>query len=51
MSEIAPTLIQPILGVTAALFSIWVGQAFSLVGSALTQFVLVWWITVLQIAT
>lgn len=26
-------------------FSIWFGQAFSLVGSALTQFVLVWWIT------
>lgn len=26
-------------------FTIWTGQAFSLVGSALTQFVLVWWIT------
>jgi DHA3 family macrolide efflux protein-like MFS transporter len=26
-------------------FSIWVGQAFSLLGSALTQFVLLWWIT------
>ncbi len=26
-------------------FAIWSGQAFSLVGSALTQFVLVWWIT------
>jgi hypothetical protein len=26
-------------------FSIWLGQAFSLVGSALTQFVLLWWIT------
>lgn len=25
-------------------FSIWVGQAFSLVGSALTQFLLMWWI-------
>lgn len=26
-------------------WSIWIGQAFSLVGSALTQFVMVWWIT------
>lgn len=26
-------------------WAIWVGQAFSLVGSALTQFVMVWWIT------
>lgn len=26
-------------------WSIWVGQAFSLIGSALTQFVLIWWIT------
>ncbi len=26
-------------------WSIWVGQALSLVGSALTQFVLIWWIT------
>lgn len=26
-------------------FAIWTGQAFSLVGSALTQFVLIWWIT------
>lgn len=26
-------------------FSIWIGQAVSLTGSALTQFVLIWWIT------
>jgi len=26
-------------------FSIWLGQAISLIGSSLTQFVLVWWIT------
>ena len=26
-------------------FAIWTGQAFSLIGSALTQFVLIWWIT------
>jgi MFS transporter, DHA3 family, macrolide efflux protein len=26
-------------------WTIWLGQAFSLVGSALTQFVLMWWIT------
>lgn len=29
----------------ARFLTIWTGQAFSLVGSALTQFVLVWWIT------
>ncbi len=27
-------------------FTIWGGQAFSLVGSALVQFALVWWLTV-----
>jgi DHA3 family macrolide efflux protein-like MFS transporter len=26
-------------------WSIWIGQALSLIGSALTQFVLIWWIT------
>ncbi len=26
-------------------FTIWIGQALSLIGSALTQFVLLWWIT------
>lgn len=26
-------------------FAIWMGQAFSLIGSSLTQFVLMWWIT------
>jgi len=26
-------------------FTIWTGQALSMIGSALTQFVLVWWIT------
>ena len=26
-------------------FLIWTGQALSLIGSALTQFVLLWWIT------
>ncbi len=26
-------------------FAIWTGQAFSLIGSSLTQFVLIWWIT------
>ena len=29
----------------ARFWTIWLGQAFSLIGSALTQFVLVWWIT------
>jgi DHA3 family macrolide efflux protein-like MFS transporter len=26
-------------------FTIWIGQAFSLLGSALVQFALVWWLT------
>ena len=26
-------------------FAIWTGQAFSLVGSALVQFALIWWLT------
>jgi len=26
-------------------FSIWTGQAFSLLGSALVQFALIWWLT------
>src|SRR5215211_5008471 len=26
-------------------FTIWIGQAFSLVGSALVQFALIWWLT------
>jgi MFS transporter, DHA3 family, macrolide efflux protein len=29
----------------AKFFTIWTGQAFSLVGSALVQFALVWWMT------
>jgi len=29
----------------AAFFTIWTGQAFSLVGSALVQFALIWWLT------
>ena len=29
----------------AAFFAIWTGQAFSLVGSALVQFALIWWLT------
>ncbi|MCU0500205.1 MAG: MFS transporter, partial [Anaerolineae bacterium] len=30
---------------TASFFPIWVGQAFSLIGSMLAQFALVWWLT------
>ncbi|NLX43208.1 MAG: cation:proton antiporter, partial [Chloroflexi bacterium] len=26
-------------------FTIWAGQAFSLIGSSLVQFALVWWLT------
>ena len=26
-------------------FTIWIGQAFSLFGSALVQFALIWWLT------
>ncbi|GAB4124139.1 MAG: MFS transporter [Roseiflexaceae bacterium] len=42
---------QPTSGIAAGqpwrlrFWSIWLGQALSLVGSALTQFVLIWWIT------
>ncbi|MCI0477356.1 MAG: MFS transporter, partial [Anaerolineales bacterium] len=50
MNEANELATQPVMGVTNAerwqprFFSIWVGQAFSLVGSALTQFLLMWWI-------
>ncbi|MFC0220397.1 MFS transporter [Pseudochelatococcus lubricantis] len=40
----APT-IDPGLGWQVRFWSIFVGQALSLIGSALTQFVLLWWIT------
>jgi len=32
-------------GWAAKFFAIWTGQAFSLFGSALVQFALIWWIT------
>lgn len=50
MNEANELAQQPVIAVTNAdrwqprFFSIWVGQAFSLVGSALTQFLLMWWI-------
>jgi len=31
---------------TRRFFTVWVGQAFSLLGSNLVQFALVWWLTV-----
>ncbi len=39
------TTVDPSSRWRARFWTIWVGQAFSLVGSALTQFVLLWWIT------
>lgn len=36
---------KPPEGWAAKFFTIWTGQAFSLVGSALVQFALVWWLT------
>ena len=36
---------QAIMGWRPRFFSIWTGQAFSLVGSSLVQFALVWWLT------
>lgn len=51
MSELTTTPLPKEFVITDAdnwqprFFSIWVGQAFSLFGSALTQFVLLWWIT------
>jgi DHA3 family macrolide efflux protein-like MFS transporter len=46
MSEI-PAYSQPDPGPrwAAKFFTIWTGQAFSLLGSALVQFALVWWLT------
>lgn len=45
-SAASPTPISPISERWAAkFFIIWSGQAFSLVGSALVQFALVWWMT------
>jgi DHA3 family macrolide efflux protein-like MFS transporter len=45
-SSAAPTPIPPILENWAPkFFTIWTGQAFSLIGSALVQFALVWWMT------
>jgi DHA3 family macrolide efflux protein-like MFS transporter len=43
----APTVtgIQPTDNWKPRFFTIWTGQALSLIGSALTQFVLLWWIT------
>jgi DHA3 family macrolide efflux protein-like MFS transporter len=35
---------MPTYGVRSFLI-VWMGQAFSLLGSALTQFALVWWLT------
>ncbi len=52
--ETAMTTATPAQAVTGAdpnsnwkprFFAIWTGQAFSLIGSSLTQFVLIWWIT------
>jgi MFS transporter, DHA3 family, macrolide efflux protein len=49
-----PEIVQPAAPAVAGVsdgpwrlrfWSIWIGQALSLVGSALTQFVLLWWIT------
>jgi DHA3 family macrolide efflux protein-like MFS transporter len=29
----------------ARFFTIWIGQAFSMVGSAMVRFALIWWLT------
>jgi MFS transporter, DHA3 family, macrolide efflux protein len=39
------TLAEPGPGWAPKFFTIWTGQAFSLIGSALVQFALVWWLT------
>ncbi len=44
LSPSTPTLPSPARW-AAKFFTIWTGQAFSLVGSALVQFALVWWMT------
>lgn len=38
--------IQPSSNWKWSFFTIWIGQAFSLLGSGLVQFVLVWWLTI-----
>lgn len=49
--DATPQMQEPFSGILpgerwqARFFTIWTGQALSLMGSALTQFVLVWWIT------
>ena len=51
MDTFAATITSPPTGVSSTdnwkprFFAIWTGQALSLIGSALTQFVLLWWIT------
>lgn len=49
MSDETPPPEVPAAGTTGPwrlrFWSIWGGQALSLIGSALTQFVLIWWIT------
>jgi DHA3 family macrolide efflux protein-like MFS transporter len=49
--ELSPPTLPATNGITSGpwrlrFWSIWIGQALSLVGSALTQFVLIWWITI-----
>jgi MFS family permease len=46
MLEISTTSIEFQSNWKAKFFTIWSGQALSLVGSALVQFALVWWLTV-----
>jgi MFS transporter, DHA3 family, macrolide efflux protein len=41
-SSSAPTMVD---SWRLRFWTIWTGQAFSLIGSALTQFVLIWWVT------
>jgi DHA3 family macrolide efflux protein-like MFS transporter len=41
-STLAPTMDSPW---RLRFWTIWIGQALSLGGSALTQFVLIWWVT------
>ncbi|MBN2388305.1 MAG: MFS transporter [Anaerolineales bacterium] len=44
MKNESPTPLPP--GWAARFFTIWSGQAISLVGSALVQFALIWWLTI-----
>ena len=45
MTERQPLSSPPGRGWKARFYTIWIGQAFSLVGSSLVRFAIIWWLT------